>query len=163
MATLTTCLWFDDQAEEAARFYTSIFSNSKILQITHYGREGFEIHGRPEGSVMTVSFELEGSRFTALNGGPVFKLSPAVSLEVQCDSQGEIDYYWERLSEGGDAEAQQCGWLQDRFGLSWQIVPRILNEWICDEDPRRADLVMKELLSMKKLDIERLRSAYESE
>src|SRR5262245_21480115 len=123
---IAPCLWFDDQAEEAANFYTSIFKNSKIINISRYGKEGFEIHGRPAGSVMTVAFELDGQKFTALNGGPVFKFNEAVSFQVSCQSQEEVDYFWGKLSEGGDKNAQQCGWLKDKYGVSWQIVPTVL-------------------------------------
>src|SRR5690554_1668467 len=120
---IAPCLWFDSQAEEAARFYCSVFPDSKITTITYYPQVGQEVHGRSEGSVLTVEFELNGNPFTALNGGPVFKFNEAVSLQVYCDTQEEIDYYWEKLGEGGDPKAQQCGWLKDRYGLSWQVVP----------------------------------------
>jgi predicted 3-demethylubiquinone-9 3-methyltransferase (glyoxalase superfamily) len=117
---ITPCLWFDNQAEEAAQFYTGIFKNSKVVQITRYGKAGHEIHGRPAGSVLTVEFELDGHTFTALNGGPLFKFNEAVSLQINCDTQEEIDHYWEKLGAGGDPQAQQCGWLKDRYGLSWK-------------------------------------------
>jgi predicted 3-demethylubiquinone-9 3-methyltransferase (glyoxalase superfamily) len=126
---ITPCLWFDNQAEEASRFYASIFKNSKIGRITRYGKEGYEIHGRPEGTVMTVEFEIEGRAFTALNGGPIFQFNEAISFQVRCETQEEIDYYWERLSEGGDERAQQCGWLKDKYGLYWQVIPKALAEW----------------------------------
>jgi predicted 3-demethylubiquinone-9 3-methyltransferase (glyoxalase superfamily) len=158
---ITPCLWFDNQAEEAARFYVSIFENSSIGAITRYGKEGFEIHGRPAGSVMTVTFRLDGEEFTALNGGPHFKFSEAVSFVVRCGAQAEIDHYWEKLSEGGDEAARQCGWLKDKYGLSWQIVPVALFEMLQDRDPAKSDRVMKALLQMKKLDLAALQRAYE--
>jgi len=149
------CLWFDNQAEEAVRFYTSIFKDSKIGEIISYGKEGFEIHGQPEGRVQTVFFEIKGQPFTALNGGPDFKFSEATSFEVYCDTQEEIDYYWDRLTEGG--EEVQCGWLKDRFGVSWQIIPSELPELM--SDPVRAERVMRAFLQMKKLDIAALQQA----
>jgi predicted 3-demethylubiquinone-9 3-methyltransferase (glyoxalase superfamily) len=158
---ITPCLWFDNQAEEAARFYVSIFENSSIGAITRYGKEGFEIHGRPAGSVMTVTFRLDGEEFTGLNGGPHFKFSEAVSFVVRCRTQAEIDHYWNRLSEGGDEAARQCGWLKDKYGLSWQIVPVALFEMLQDRDPAKSDRVMKALLQMKKLDLAALQRAYE--
>lgn len=157
---LTSCLWFADQAEEAANFYTAIFENSKILNVTRYGEAEYEIHGRPAGSVMTVAFELDGQTFTALNGGPVFEFNEAVSFQVNCASQEEVDYYWERLSEGGDENAQQCGWLKDRYGVSWQVVPSILIEMINDADSERSQRVTEAMLRMKKLDIDELRRGY---
>jgi predicted 3-demethylubiquinone-9 3-methyltransferase (glyoxalase superfamily) len=160
---ITPCLWFDDQAEEAARFYTSVFKNSKIGRISRYGKEGFEIHGRPEGMVMTMEFELDGQPFTALNGGPVFKFNEAVSFQVLCDTQEEVDYYWERLSEGGDEKAQQCGWLKDRYGLSWQIVPRVLIELLGDHKSEKSQRAMKAMLQMKKIDIQKIRQAYDGQ
>ncbi len=160
MQSISTCLWFDSEAEEAAKFYTSIFKNSKILKITHYGEAGFEVHHRPAGSVLTVVFELNGQRFMALNGGPVFKFNEAVSLVVNCKTQDELDYYWAKLSEGGDKSAQQCGWLKDRYGLSWQIVPSALEEMMSDSDPVKSNKVMEALLQMKKLDISTLEKAY---
>jgi len=155
------CLWFDNQAEEAVRFYTSIFPKSRIGNITRYGREGFEIHGRPEGSVMTVEFELDGQSFTALNGGPIFRFNEAISLQVDCETQAEVDHFWGKLSEGGDETAQQCGWLKDRYGLSWQIVPQILRRMLQNPNAKASDSVMEALLQMKKLDIARLQQAYE--
>lgn len=157
---ISPCLWFDHQAEEAARFYTSIFPNSRIVRITHYGEAGHEIHGMPAGSVLTVVFELEGQPFTALNGGPIFRLNEAISLQVFCEDQAEVDYYWEKLSTGGELAAQQCGWLKDRFGLSWQVVPAELDEMISDGDYARSERVMTALLQMKKLDIAQLKKAY---
>lgn len=157
---LTSCLWFDDQAEEAANFYTAIFENSKIVNVTRYGEAGRELHGRPAGSVMTVAFELDGQTFTALNGGRVFEFNEAVSFQVNCASQEEVDYYWERLSEGGDENARQCGWLKDRYGVSWQVVPGVLIEMINDANYERSQRVVEAMLQMKKLDIDELRRAY---
>lgn len=160
---ITPCLWFDNQADEAAIFYTSIFKNSKIGRITRYGKEGFEIHGRPEGSVMTVEFELDGQAFTALNGGPIFKFNEAVSFQVYCETQDEVDYYWENLTEGGDKNAQQCGWLKDKYGLSWQVVPRLLIELLSDPDPEKSQRTMKAMLQMKKIDLEKIKRAYDGQ
>ena len=160
MQRITPCLWFDDQAEQAAKFYTEVFKNSRIKKISRYGKEGYEIHHRPEGSVMTVKFELDGQTFTALNGGPIFKLNEAISLQVDCATQEEVDYYWEKLSEGGDEKAQQCGWLKDKYGLSWQIVPRVLVEMLNDPDAKKSQRVMAALLKMKKIEIETLKRAY---
>jgi predicted 3-demethylubiquinone-9 3-methyltransferase (glyoxalase superfamily) len=140
---ITPCLWFDDQAEEAATLYTSIFPGSRIVTVSRYGEAGREVHGRPPGSVMVVAFELEGQAFTALNGGPVFKFNEAISLQVSCRTQEEVDHYWEKLSHGGDEQAQQCGWLKDRYGLSWQIVPVALMEMMADPDPVKAGRVMQ--------------------
>ena len=161
MQKITPCLWFDSNAEEAVKFYTSIFKNSKIRKISRYGKEGYEIHGKPEGTVLTVEFELDGQTFTALNGGPAFKFNEAISFQVRCKSQNEVDYYWEELSKGGDEKAQQCGWLKDKFGVSWQIVPTILEEMLQDENAGKSDRVMKAMLQMKKLDIEALKQAYD--
>ena len=152
-------LWFDDQAEAAARFYTSIFKYSKLGRISRYGEAGQEAHHRPPGSVMVVEFELEGQRFAALNGGPVFKFTEAISFEISCDTQEEVDYYWEKLTAGGDPKAQQCGWLKDKFGLSWQVVPAALAELMSDPDPARAGRTMQAMLKMKKLDIAELERA----
>ncbi len=160
MHKITPCLWFDNQAEEAAKFYASIFKKSKIGNITRYGKAGFEIHGRPAGTVLTVEFQLEGQEFVALNGGPVFKFNEAISFQVHCKTQEEIDYYWEKLSEGGDGKAQQCGWLKDKFGLSWQIVPAVLGEMLQDKDARKSEKVMQALLQMKKIEIKTLKQAY---
>jgi predicted 3-demethylubiquinone-9 3-methyltransferase (glyoxalase superfamily) len=157
---ITPCLWFDDQAEQAAAFYTGIFKNSKILRVSRYGEAGREVHGRPAGSVMSVLFELEGQPFTALNGGPIFKFNEAVSFQVMCETQKEVDYYWEKLSEGGDPKAQQCGWLKDKFGVSWQVVPRVLLEMFDDPKSGNSQRAMKALLGMKKLDIGGLKRAY---
>ena len=156
---ITPCLWFDDQALPAAEFYTSIFKNSKIGKISRYGEAGREVHGKPAGSVMTVAFELDGQVFTALNGGPVFRFTEAISLQIDCESQKEVDYYWDKLSEGGDDKAQQCGWLKDRYGLSWQVVPRALIELMSDPDPEKSGRVMEAMLRMKKIDIAGLERA----
>jgi len=160
---ITPCLWFDDQGEEAARFYVGIFPNSRITAITRYGEAGFEIHHRPAGSVMTVQFELDGQPFTALNGGPAFTFNEAVSFQVSCASQEEIDYYWEKLSAGGDPGAQVCGWLKDRFGLSWQVIPEGMDEMFADENSPGAQRAMEAMLKMKKLEIAELRRAYAGE
>ena len=158
--TIAPCLWFDNQAEEAAKYYTGIFKNSKILEISRYGEAGKEIHRRPPGSVMVVSFELDGQRFTALNGGPRFTFNEAISFQVYCDTQEQIDYHWEKLSQGGDPKAQQCGWLKDKYGLSWQVVPRILTELVKDPKSEKAQRAMTALLQMKKIDIAGLQQAY---
>jgi predicted 3-demethylubiquinone-9 3-methyltransferase (glyoxalase superfamily) len=157
---INPCLWFDQQAEEAAQFYTGIFPNSKIGTIARYSEAGKEIHGRPAGSVMVVAFVLDGQEFTALNGGPVFKFNEAISFQVNCDTQDEVDYYWSRLSDGGDASAQQCGWLKDKYGASWQIVPRMLAELFEDGGSANAQRAMNAMLQMKKLDIKELKRAY---
>ncbi|TMQ62147.1 MAG: VOC family protein [Candidatus Eisenbacteria bacterium] len=161
MKAINPCLWFDNQAEEAARFYTSIFKDSKIGTITRYGDSAAAAAGRPKGSVMTVTFKLDGQEFMALNGGPIFKFSEAISLMVNCETQEEIDHFWTKLSEGG--EEGPCGWLKDKFGLSWQIVPAIMAEWMKDRDTTRSERVMEALLKMKKLDINALKQAYEGE
>ena len=158
--TITPCLWFDDQAEIAAKFYTGIFKNSKIGTIARYGEAGREIHGRPPGSVMTVAFELDGQSFTALNGGPVFKFNEAISFQLNCDTQADVDYYWEKLSKGGDKAAQQCGWLKDQFGVSWQVVPKVLPELLMDPDPAKSQRAFNAMLQMKKLDIAELKKAH---
>ena len=158
---ITPCLWFDNQAEDAARFYVSIFKNSRMGAITRFGKEGFEIHGRPAGSVMTVNFVLDGQEFTGLNGGPLFKFNEAISLVVNCDSQAEIDHYWEKLGAGGDPQAQQCGWLKDKYGLSWQIVPTALQEMYKAGVSAKSERAMKAMLQMKKLDIAALQKAYD--
>ena len=160
---ITPCLWFDTQAEEAARYYTSIFKNSKIVTITRYTDAGREVHGRPAGSVMTVEFEINGQPFTALNGGPHFKFNEAVSFQIMCRDQEEVDHYWNRLGAGGDPAAQQCGWLKDKYGLSWQVVPTALVEMMTDPDREKSDRAMEAMLKMKKLDIETLERAFEGE
>ena len=157
---ITPCLWFDNQAEEAVTFYTGIFRNSRILNISRYGEAGREIHGKPAGSVMTIAFELDGQAFTALNGGPVFKFNEAISFQVNCETKEEVDYYWEKLSEGGDESAQQCGWLKDKYGASWQVVPGVLPEMMRDPNPEKSGRVMEAMLRMKKIDIDELKRAY---
>ena len=152
---ITPCLWFDIEAEEAANFYTSIFKNSTIGKISRYGKEGFEIHGKKEGTAMTVVFQLDGQEFTALNGGPQFKFNEAISLQISCASQEEVDHYWNKLTEGGDEGP--CGWLKDKFGVSWQVVPDVLGELM--SNPEKAGRVTKAFLKMKKLDIETLVNA----
>ena len=160
MTRIVPCLWFADQAEPAATFYTSIFDNSRIVGITRYGAAGVEIHGRPAGSVMTVDFDLDGQRFTALNGGPVFTFNEAVSFQILCETQAEVDRYWDALTAGGDPNAQQCGWLKDKFGLSWQVVPAGMQEMLSDPASEAASRAMTAMLQMKKLDVEELRRAY---
>jgi predicted 3-demethylubiquinone-9 3-methyltransferase (glyoxalase superfamily) len=160
---ITPCLWFDFQAEEAAEFYCAIFSNSRVLRISRYGDAGHEIHGRPSGSVMTVMFELDGQTFTALNGGPVFRFNEAISLQVNCDTQQELDHYWDRLSSGGDESAQQCGWLKDRYGLSWQIVPAAMEEMMLTGSPEQIARITQAFLPMKKLNLATLQRAYDAE
>jgi predicted 3-demethylubiquinone-9 3-methyltransferase (glyoxalase superfamily) len=154
---LQPCLWFDTEAEAAAKHYVSIFKNSKIGRIGRYGKEGKEIHGKDAGSVMTVEFELEGQKFLALNGGPHFKFDEAISFQVMCESQAEVDHFWSKLSEGGSEGP--CGWLKDKFGLSWQVVPTVVPELLADEKSEKAERVMKALLQMKKLDIAALKAA----
>ena len=153
-------LWFDKQGEDAAKFYVSVFKNSKIGKISRYGKAGFDVHKMPEGTVMTVEFELEGQTFVALNGGPVFTFSEAISFIVNCETQEEIDYYWQKLGEGGDEKARQCGWLKDKFGLSWQIVPHVLREMMTDPDTAKSGRAMSAMLKMKKLDIAELERAF---
>jgi predicted 3-demethylubiquinone-9 3-methyltransferase (glyoxalase superfamily) len=157
---IAPCLWFDDQAQEAAEFYTAIFGNSKIVNVARYGEAGHDVHGKPAGTVMAVAFELEGQAFTALNGGPMFKFNEAISFQVNCETQADVDYYWDKLSEGGDEKAQQCGWLKDTYGVSWQVVPRALLEMINDPDPGKSGRVMEAMLRMKKIDIGELKRAY---
>jgi predicted 3-demethylubiquinone-9 3-methyltransferase (glyoxalase superfamily) len=160
---ISPCLWFNDQGDEAAKFYVSVFKNSRIVKMSHYSEEGKEIHQRPIGSVMTVDFELDGHSFTALNGGPIFTFNEAISFQINCENQAEIDHYWEKLGEGGDPRAQQCGWLKDRFGVSWQVIPRILGELVDDPDREKADRVMHAMLQMKKIDIAELERAASGE
>ncbi len=157
---ITPCLWYASEAEEAARFYVSLFPNSRITRLTHYGEAGKEVHGQAAGTVLTVAFDLDGQPFTALNGGPLFKFTEALSLQIDCETQDEVDHYWNALSAGGDPAAQQCGWLKDRYGLSWQVIPRVLIDMIADPDRKRADRAMQAMLSMKKLDIAGLERAY---
>jgi len=160
---ITPCLWFDTQAEEVAKYYTGIFKNSKIGKITHYGEAGRETHKRPAGSVLTVAFELDGVQFTALNGGPLFKFNEAVSFQIICKDQKEVDYYWEKLTPGGDPSAQVCGWLKDKFGLSWQVVPSIMPDLVGDPNSEKSQRAMAAMMEMKKLDIAALERAYNGE
>jgi predicted 3-demethylubiquinone-9 3-methyltransferase (glyoxalase superfamily) len=155
---ITPFLWFDDQAEDAVRFYVSIFENSKIGSVARYDEEAAKASGRPQGSVMTVAFELDGQDFTALNGGPLFKFTEAVSFVVNCETQDEVDHFWQRLSAGG--QQVQCGWLKDKFGVSWQVVPTVLSEMLQDKDREKSKRVMAAMLKMKKLDIAALKKAY---
>ena len=157
--TIVPCLWFDDQAEAAANFYVGIFPNSRITAMSRYGEAGREVHGREPGSVLTVDFELDGQRFTALNGGPAFRFNEAVSFQIHCDDQEELDYYWERLSAGGDPNAQQCGWLKDRYGLSWQVVPDELVQMLTCNDAAQVARVTAAIMRMQKLDLGELRRA----
>ena len=160
MQKITTCLWFDEQAEEAANLYTSIFKDSSIGQISRYGAEGAAISGRPEGSAMTVSFTIEGRDFLALNGGPMFKFNEAISLVINCETQEEIDYFWERLTADGGQESQ-CGWLKDKFGVSWQVNPTILGELMSGPDAEGAKRATQAMFGMKKFDIAALKKAYD--
>jgi predicted 3-demethylubiquinone-9 3-methyltransferase (glyoxalase superfamily) len=161
MQKITPCLWFDNQAEEAVNFYATIFNNSKVLNVARYGEEGAKVSGRPKGTVMTVTFQLEGQEFMALNGGPAFTFSPAISFIVNCETQEKVDRLWEKLSKGGEIE--QCGWLKDKYGVSWQIVPIILGEMLQVDDTRKSERVMNALLQMKKIDIQGLQQAYEQQ
>ena len=154
---ITPCLWFDTQAEEAAKFYASVFKNAKIGKISRYGKEGFEVHGKKAGTVMTVEFEIEGQKFLALNGGPHFKFNEAVSFQVPCETQEEIDYFWSTLAK--DGEQGRCGWLKDKFGLSWQVFPRALPEMLMDGNSETAQRVMRSMLQMRKIDIAALKRA----
>lgn len=155
------CLWFDTKAEKAANFYCSIFKDSRISQISRYGKEGFEKHGKQPGSVMVVAFELEGQKFVALNGGPQFKFSEAISFQIHCETQKEVDYFWGKLSDGG--EEGPCGWLKDKFGLSWQVVPTTLIEMVTDRDPAKVQRVTRAFLQMNKFDISALQRAFEGQ
>lgn len=161
MQQITPFLWFDNQAEEAVRFYTSIFKNSKVGKILRYGDEAAKVSqsGRPAGSVLTMEFQLEGQDFVALNGGPAFKFNESISFVVNCDTQKEVDYFWEKLTAGGGQESQ-CGWLKDKFGVSWQVVPTVLIEMLGDKDSEKSERVMKAMLQMDKLDIKKLKEAY---
>jgi predicted 3-demethylubiquinone-9 3-methyltransferase (glyoxalase superfamily) len=154
------CLWFDTQAEEAARFYTGVFPDSRITAVSHYSEA---VHDKPAGSVLTVSFELAGQGFTALNGGPMFKFSEAVSLQIMCDTAAEVDHFWSRLGQGGPAEAQQCGWLKDRFGLSWQVIPKRFMSMITDSDKEKVGRVFNAMMKMKKLELPALERAFKGE
>jgi len=161
MQKISPCLWFDDNAEDAVKFYASIFKDSKIGNVTRFGKEGYEIHKKKEGSVMTIDFKIEGQKFLALNGGPIFKFNEAISFQIYCDTQEEIDYYWDKLTEDGDKNAQVCGWLKDKSGVSWQVVPVALIKMLEDKDSRKTERVMKAMLQMQKLDIDALRKAYQ--
>lgn len=158
---IITCLWFDGQAEEAANHYVSIFKNSKIIKVHRSTGAGHQVHHLEPGSVLTVEFELNGHPFVALNGGPEFKFNEAISFQVMCANQDEVDYYWDKLGDGGDEAKRQCGWLGDKFGMSWQVVPTVLLEMLDDPDKAKADRVMVEMLKMKKMDIDTLKKAYE--
>jgi predicted 3-demethylubiquinone-9 3-methyltransferase (glyoxalase superfamily) len=161
-AVIAPCLWFDKQAEEAANYYVGIFPNSRVTNILRYGEVGKEIHGQEPGSVLTVEFELDGQPFTTLNGGPVFKFNEAVSLQVDAPTQERIDHYWEKLGEGGDPNARQCGWLKDKFGVSWQVYPFALSrEWFGDPNDARSQRAFAVMMEMKKIDIAALKKAYE--
>ncbi len=160
VSRITPCLWFDHQAEEAAEFYTSIFKNSRITNVSRYGEAGQDIHGQAVGRVMTVAFELDGQPFTALNGGPLFAFSEAISFAIDCENQAEVDYFWERLTQGGDENAQQCGWLKDQFGVSWQVLPNGLGDLLGDPTSANSQRAMEAMLKMKKIDIEELRRVY---
>jgi predicted 3-demethylubiquinone-9 3-methyltransferase (glyoxalase superfamily) len=157
---ITPCLWFDNQAEDAARFYTGIFKNSKIEKITRYPEAGQDVHGRPPGSVMTVAFELEGQPFVALNGGPVFKFNEAISFQINCETQEEVDHCWNKLSEGGEDQAQQCGWLKDKYGLSWQITPAAMQDMLSGPASEKSERAMGAMMEMKKFNIAELERAY---
>lgn len=159
MPALTPMLWFDGQAEEAARFYVAVFPNSRITAIQHYPDAGREVHGHAPGTVMLVAFELDGQPYTALNGGPQVRFNEAVSFVIDCASQAEVDHYWAALGAGGPPDAQQCGWLKDRYGLSWQVTPRRLMELLADTDPARAARALQAMLPMKKIDIAALERA----
>ena len=161
--TIAPCLWFDTRAEDAARFYVSVFKDSRIIGISHYTSAGQDTHRKPAGSVMTVDFELAGQRITALNGGPQFKFNEAVSLQVYCEDQKEIDYYWDKLSAGGDPRAQVCGWVKDKFGLSWQVVPTMMRELFLNSESAGARRAMEAMLRMKKIDIAALERAAQGE
>lgn len=161
MQKITPNLWFDTQAEEAAKLYTSLFPDSKILNVSHYPEEATEVAGMPAGSVMTVEFELAGQQFLALNGGPQFKFTEAISLMVDCKDQEEVDHYWNALTADGGEESM-CGWLKDKFGLSWQITPTVMNQFASDPDPKKSGAAMKAMLGMKKLDIAKLQEAYDN-
>jgi predicted 3-demethylubiquinone-9 3-methyltransferase (glyoxalase superfamily) len=163
MQKISPCLWFDNNAEEAVNFYTAIFKNAQVGNVTRYGKEGYEIHKKKEGSVMTIDFEIEGQKFLALNGGPIFKFNEAISFQIFCDTQEEIDYYWYKLGEGGDKNAQVCGWLKDKYGVSWQVVPVTLIKMLQDKNSKKTERVMKAMLQMSKLDINALTKAYQEE
>ena len=160
MPKLATCLWFNNQAEQAAKFYTSIFKKSRIGQITRYGKVGQETHGGKPGSVLCVEFEIQGSKFMGLNGGPLFKFNESISIQVPCASAKELDYYWAKLSQGGDKKAQQCGWLKDKYGVSWQVYPAKMPRMLGDKNRQKADRVMKAMMGMRKIDTRAIEQAY---
>lgn len=155
---ISPCLWFDDQAEEAANYYVAVFKNSKVLYSSYYGEIGHEVHGQPPGTVLAVAFELDGQKFTALNGGSTIEFNDAISLQINCETQAEVDHYWERLCEGGEERA--CGWLKDKYGVSWQVMPMVLPLMISDLDSAKSQRAMAAMLQMKKLDIAELQRAY---
>ncbi len=159
MQKITPFLWFDNQAEEAAKFYTTVFKNSKVGRILRYDETSAKTAGRPAGSVLTIEFEIGGQKFTALNGGPQFKFNESVSFVVNCETQNEVDYFWEKLTAGGGQESE-CGWLKDKFGLSWQITPTVLIDMLNDKDPKKAGQVMKAMMQMQKIEINKLKAAY---
>src|SRR5437870_9863769 len=159
MQKITPFLWFDDQAEEAVKFYTSVFENSKVGRILRYGEEAAKASGRPAGSVLTIEFEIEGQKFVALNGGPLFKFNESISFVVNCETQEEVDYFWDNLKADGGEESA-CGWLKDKFGVSWQVVPTVLIDMLHDKDPRKSERVMQAMLQMQKINIEKLKAAY---
>jgi predicted 3-demethylubiquinone-9 3-methyltransferase (glyoxalase superfamily) len=158
MQKITPFLWFDDQAEQAVKVYASIFKNSKVGRILRYGEEAAKTTGRPVGSVLTIEFELQGQKFVALNGGPLFKFNESISFVVNCETQEEVDYFWEKLTADG-GHGSQCGWLKDKFGVSWQVVPTVLIDMLHDKDPRKSDRVMQTMLQMQKIDINKLKEA----
>ncbi len=158
MQKITPFLWFDDQAEEAVKFYTSVFENSKVGRILRYGEEAAKASGRPAGSVLTIEFEIEGQKFVALNGGPLFKFNESISFVVNCETQEEVDYFWDNLKADGGEESA-CGWLKDKFGVSWQVVPTVLIDMLHDKDPRKSERVMQAMLQMQKIDINKLKEA----
>jgi predicted 3-demethylubiquinone-9 3-methyltransferase (glyoxalase superfamily) len=155
---ITPCLWFDTQAEEAANFYVAIFKNSRIKEVSRYTKAGRDIHGKEPGSVLTVEFELDGQTFTALNGGPLFRFNEAVSFQVLCDGQAEVDHFWRKLTDGG--QEGQCGWLKDKFGVSWQVVPQVLPQMLTDADGAKRERTMSALMTMKKFDVAALQRAF---
>lgn len=163
LSKITTCLWFDGQAEEAANYYTSIFKNSKITHIQRYTKAGQDVHGQAEGKVMVVQFSLDGHPFVGLNGGPKFKFNEAVSFQIDCADQDEVDYFWDRLCEGGDESKRRCGWLADKFGVSWQVIPKQFVELVSDPDKERVERVTVAMMNMEKLDVATLKSAYDGE
>ena len=163
MQKITPCLWFDDKAEEAVNFYVSVFKDSKVLSTLRYDAESAKASGRPEGSVLTVEFQIAGQKFLALNGGPIFKLTEAVSFMIDCKDQKEVDYYWDKLTAGGDERAQQCGWLKDRYGVSWQVIPQALIKLVSDPASEKSQRAMKAMLQMTKLDVAELEKAFAGE